>query len=74
MDSTTVITNTGRIILIAGSWNTNGNWAMTTSTRRSDWSVQMIYSDDNGLTWSNKIDLTTDSSKVKINQVIQLDG
>ena len=46
MDSTTVITNTGRIILIAGSWNTNGNWAMTTSTRRSDWSVQIIYSDD----------------------------
>lgn len=65
MDSTTVITNTGRIILIAGSWNTNGNWAMTTPTRRSDWSVQMIYSDDNGLTWSNKIDLTKDSSKVK---------
>ncbi len=48
---------------------------MTTSTRRSDWSVQMIYSDDNGLTWSNKIDLTKYSSKVKkINQVIQLDG
>lgn len=65
MDSTTVITNTGRIVLIAGSWNTDGNWSMTTPTLRSDWSVQMVYSDDNGLTWSEKIDLTTNSSKIK---------
>ncbi len=64
MDSTTVITNTGRIVLIAGSWNTDGNWSMTTPTLRSDWSVQMVYSDDNGLTWSEKIDLTTNSSKI----------
>lgn len=65
MDSTTVVTKTGRIILIAGSWNTNGNWANTTTSRRSDWSVQMVYSDDNGLTWSHKIDLTTNNLRVK---------
>lgn len=65
MDSTTVITNTGRILLIAGSWNTDGNWSMTTPNLRSDWSVQMVYSDDNGLTWSEKRDLTTNSSKIK---------
>lgn len=47
MDSTTVVTNTGRIILIAGSWNKNGNWASSTTSLRSDWSVQMVYSDDN---------------------------
>ncbi|MDB2162320.1 sialidase family protein [Clostridium butyricum] len=65
MDSTTVVTNTGRIILLAGSWNKDGNWAMTTSTLREDWSVQMVYSDDNGETWSKKVDLTTNSSKIK---------
>lgn len=65
MDSTTVVTNTGRIILIAGSWNTNGNWASGTTSLRKDWSVQMVYSDDNGLTWSNKIDLTTNTARIK---------
>ncbi|WP_300258025.1 sialidase family protein [Clostridium sp.] len=65
MDSTTVVTNTGRIILLAGSWNKNGNWAVTTNSLRKDWSVQMVYSDDNGKTWSEKIDLTTNSSKIK---------
>ena len=58
MDSTTVVTSTGRIILIAGSWNKNGNWASSTTSLRDDWSVQMVYSDDNGKTWSEKIDLT----------------
>lgn len=65
MDSTTVVTNTGRIILLAGSWNKNGNWANSTTSLRSDWSVQMVYSDDNGLTWSDKIDLTTNNLKIK---------
>ena len=65
MDSTTVVTNTGRIILIAGSWNKNGNWASSTTSLRSDWSVQMVYSDDNGLTWSDKIDLTSNSLRIK---------
>lgn len=65
MDSTTVVTDTGRIILIAGSWNKNGNWASSTTSLRSDWSVQMTYSDDNGLTWSDKIDLTTNTSRIK---------
>ncbi|MBQ6820401.1 MAG: exo-alpha-sialidase, partial [Clostridium sp.] len=63
MDSTTVVTNTGRIILIAGSWNQNIAWA-SGSTMRDDWSVQMVYSDNNGETWSNKIDLRK-SNRVK---------
>lgn len=65
MDSTTVVTDTGRIILIAGSWNKNGNWASSTTSLRSDWSVQMVYSDDNGSTWSDKIDLTTNTARIK---------
>ncbi|WP_081712170.1 sialidase family protein [[Clostridium] dakarense] len=65
MDSTTVVTDTGRIILMAGSWNKNGNWASSTTSLRSDWSVQMAYSDDNGLTWSDKIDLTTNTQRIK---------
>ncbi|MGG7078549.1 sialidase family protein [Clostridium sardiniense] len=65
MDSTTVVTNTGRVILIAGSWNKDGNWANSTTSLRDDWSVQMVYSDDNGATWSDKIDLTTNQSKIK---------
>lgn len=65
MDSTTVVTDTGRIILIAGSWNKDGNWASTTTSLREDWSVQMIYSDDNGVTWSEKFDLTTNTSRIK---------
>ncbi len=65
MDSTTVVTDTGRIILIAGSWNTNGNWASSTTSLRKDWSVQMAYSDDNGQTWSDKIDLTTNTARIK---------
>lgn len=65
MDSTTVVTNTGRIILLAGSWNKNGNWAGSTTSLRKDWSVQMVYSDDNGKTWSKKVDLTTNTSKIK---------
>ncbi|MGG7098597.1 sialidase family protein [Clostridium sardiniense] len=65
MDSTTVVTNTGRVILIAGSWNKDGNWASKTTSLRDDWSVQMAYSDDNGATWSDKIDLTTNHSRIK---------
>lgn len=65
MDSTTVVTDTGRIILIAGSWNKNGNWASSTTSLRKDWSVQMVYSDDNGVTWSDKIDLTTNNARIK---------
>ncbi|MBY0754141.1 glycoside hydrolase [Clostridium sardiniense] len=65
MDSTTVVTNTGRVILIAGSWNKDGNWANSTTSLRNDWSVQMVYSDDNGVTWSDKIDLTTNQSRIK---------
>lgn len=65
MDSTTVVTNTGRVILIAGSWNKDGNWASKTTSLRDDWSVQMVYSDDNGATWSDKIDLTTNHSRIK---------
>ena len=65
MDSTTVVTDTGRIILIAGSWNKNGNWASSTTSLRSDWSVQMVYSDDNGETWSDKVDLTTNKARIK---------
>lgn len=65
MDSTTVVTDTGRIILIAGSWNKDGNWAGSTTSLREDWSVQMVYSDDNGLTWSDKIDLTTNTTRIK---------
>ena len=58
MDSTTVVTKTGRVILIAGSWNTDGNWIKTGTSLRKDWSVQMVYSEDNGFSWSNKINLT----------------
>ncbi|WP_291631065.1 NPCBM/NEW2 domain-containing protein [Clostridium sp.] len=65
MDSTTVVTNTGRIILINGAWNTNGNWASASTNLRSDWSVQMVYSDNNGRTWSDKIDLTTNKARIK---------
>ncbi len=65
MDSTTVVTNTGRIILIAGSWNKNGNWASSSTSLRNDWSVQMVYSDDNGKTWSNNINLTQNTSRIK---------
>lgn len=64
MDSTTVVTDTGRIILIAGSWNKDGNWAGSTPSLREDWSVQMVYSDDNGSTWSDKIDLTTNTERI----------
>ncbi|RDY27001.1 exo-alpha-sialidase [Romboutsia weinsteinii] len=65
MDSTTVVTDTGRIILIAGAWNKDGNWASSTTSLRSDWSVQMAYSDNNGQTWSDKVDLTTNTARIK---------
>lgn len=65
MDSTILVTKTGRIILMAASFNTDGNWAMKTDKRREDWSLQMVYSDDFGLTWSEKIDLSSGERAIK---------
>lgn len=57
MDSTSVVTDSNRIILLAGSWNTNTSWTSGSATPKSDWDAVISVSDDDGETWSNPVSI-----------------
>lgn len=54
MDTTAVVTNSNRVILLNGSWNNENKWTSGTVTPKADWKAFISYSDDNGLTWTTK--------------------
>lgn len=58
MDTTAVVTNTNRIMVLGGAWDTNvNNWASYTQTPDPDWNPYLVISDDDGKTFSEKISL-----------------
>ncbi len=57
MDSTAVVTDTNRIILLAGSFNTSTGWTNSSVTPKEGWDAVIVLSDDDGQSFSNKISL-----------------
>ncbi len=63
MDSTMLQTRTGKIILLAGGWNTNSeNWTTYNGMPDADWNPYIVVSRDDGVNWSEKVSLK-DASK-----------
>lgn len=58
MDSTSLITRTGRIILLAGGWDRNtNNWTSYNGMPDPDWNPYIVTSTDGGVIWSEKVSL-----------------
>lgn len=71
MDSTAVVTHTGRIINIVGGWNTDEKWTLNTSAiPKADWRVIQAISDDNGETW-RQVNIHTGNKVTLPNSVVQ---
>ncbi|WP_294124642.1 sialidase family protein [uncultured Clostridium sp.] len=71
MDSTSVVTHTGRIINILGAWNTNEKWTLNTSAiPKADWRVVQAISDDEGETW-RQVEIHTGNKVILPNSVSQ---
>lgn len=52
MDSTAIVLANGKVMLIAGAWNTNQWWNSGTATPKADWDVKYVTSVDDGENWS----------------------
>ena len=54
MDSTAVVTNTNKVLLLLGSWNDNNAWTSGTATPKPDWDIILAESKDDGVTWAQR--------------------
>ena len=54
MDSTAVVTNTNKVLLLLGSWNDNNAWTSGTATPKPDWDIILAESIDDGVTWAQR--------------------
>ena len=52
MDSTAIVLANGKVMLIAGAWNTNQWWNSGAATPKADWDVKYVTSVDDGENWS----------------------
>lgn len=75
MDTTSVVTSSGKIIVLAGGWSEGtSNWTQSTETPTVAWNPYIVTSDDDGLTWSNKRSLKTEIPNQPQNTVAWLGG
>ena len=69
MDSTSLVTRTGRIILLGGGWEVDtSNWESQNGMPDDDWNPFITISDNDGETWSNKISLKSTEPTACLNQ------
>ncbi len=54
MDSTAVVTNTNKVLLLVGSWNDGNSWTSGSATPKPDWDIILAESTDDGITWSQR--------------------
>lgn len=69
MDSTSLVTKTGRIILLGGGWEVDtSNWETQNGMPDDDWNPFITISDNDGETWSHKISLKSTEPTACLNQ------
>lgn len=72
MDTTAVVTDTNRILVLGGAWDTNAhNWTYSTQTPDPDWNPYLVMSDDDGITFSEKISLKNRVKNAPLNELGQ---
>lgn len=75
MDTTSVVTSSGKIIVLAGGWSEGtSNWTQSTETPTAAWDPYIVTSTDDGLSWSDKKSLKTEIPNQPQNTVAWLGG